>query len=160
MTPRSIVTAASLSLATSALGCAAGPPPAARAAARPDRVYRLDFVLATTEPGKPPTSSAYAMSVEDQGHAELRVGSNVALSPGTRQDVGLVLRASARSVGDAVLVETTTELSQAEEPGAVRKVALRGDVLAAPGASAPVASLEDPTTHRRTTLTVTALRAP
>jgi hypothetical protein len=156
----SMVAVATLSLSALPLGCAASAPPPPKLA-REGRVYRLDFTLAATEPGKPPTSSAYSMNVEERSHGELRVGSNTAVAPGgPRQDVGLVLRAGARASGDALLLETTTELSQSEEQGAVRKLAMRGDVLVAPGATAPVASLEDPTTHRRWALTVTATRLP
>jgi hypothetical protein len=114
--------------------------------------------LLSTEPGKPPARSSYTMNVDENGHAELRVGANVPIGANTRQDVGLLLRAHARPSGDALLLDTTTELSQREADGAIRKLAMRSEVLASPGVEAEAASLEDPVSHRRTTVRVSATR--
>lgn len=69
-----------------------------------------------------------------------------------------MIRCMARASGNDLLLHTTTELSAAEEQGAIRKLVANSDVLAAPGALAQVASLEDPTSHKRYQITVTATK--
>jgi hypothetical protein len=145
-----------LPLSLAALGCARSAPP--KTVGEAEHVYRLELSLLSTEPGKPPARSSYTMNVDENGHAELRVGANVPIGANTRQDVGLLLRAHARPSGDALLLDTTTELSQSEADGAIRKLAMRSEVLASPGVEAEAASLEDPVSHRRTTVRVSATR--
>ena len=157
-----------LTLAAGLLGCASHRPPCAAPlpAPKPEahrspeqrRVYRLDLVVATIDPGKPPVTSTQTLNLEESMPGEIHLGSNIALSPQARQDVGLKIRCSFTPVGDDLLLEHGIEMSSADEASAIRKVAMRGNAVVSPGKSALLASAEDPTTHRRIEVTVTATK--
>jgi hypothetical protein len=173
----------SLILAAATLGCAptcpqgAATPPApaagvtastasaAHASKPPDqrRVYRFDFVLTTTEVSKPPASSSYALNLEEDQHGELRLGSNVPLSTSAtgavpRQDVGLSFRCSFVPVGEDLLLHDSVEMSSLEEGSAIRKLVASGDTVVSPGKPALVSSLEDPVSHKRFQVMVSATK--
>lgn len=181
MLPHSIaVVAISLLLSTASLGCVAVYPraPAESAPARPGdhekvaekakgpekarseshHIYRLDFVLAASEPGKAPTSSAYTLNLEEQRSGELRMGTNIALSSQARQDVGLMLKCYVEPLGDELLLHNTTEMSSSEEASTIRKISANGDALLALGQQALVASVEDAISHKRFEVKVTATK--
>src|SRR4051794_33379538 len=78
-------------------------------------VYRVDFVVAANEPGKPAQSSAYTLNLEEHDIGEVRMGTNIAISPQARQDVGLKITAHLYSVGDDLLMRDEIEMSGTEE---------------------------------------------
>jgi hypothetical protein len=182
-TSASLLTVLTLSFA--AAGCApqrACPAAAAtttttRATLPPEdrHVYRLDFVLATTDRGGSPQDTSFSLNLRESEKGEVMIGKNVAVAgpspvpgptPGTsgavaalalhgaaRQDVGLKVHAQFRTLGDDVLLEVLSELSAFDAPSTVRKIAARGNALAVSGKSAVVAVLEDD--HKRYQLSVT-----
>lgn len=201
MRARSITVAVtSLVLAAAVLGCSATCPQApaetaapaprstnlqpasgeARAKTPPEQrhVYRLEFAVSASDGGKPASSSAYTLNVEEDRGGELHIGSNVPLqtnvSPGgaaPRQDVGLKIRCSFTSAGDDLLLHTSVEMSSVDDPPperdrvrepsaalAIRKISTAGDAVVSPSKPALVNSLEDPITHRRYQVTATATK--
>jgi hypothetical protein len=134
----------------------------ARLRTGPDRpsasVYRMDFHLSAKDPSAPAaTSNAYSMLLAENRTGEINVGSNVFVSAQARADVGLKLRCEYRSVGDDVMVQTETQMSTNEGPS-IRKFSARSEALLTPGQSTVVASLDDPTDHKRYEVTVMATR--
>ena len=166
-----------LALACSAFGCAtahAAPPVAAQARAsqtetKPSisqtppgarRVYRLDFVVASSDPSSQtglPGGGLYTMNLEENRPGEIRSGSNIPLSSGSRVDVGTKLRALFTPLGDDLLLDSSTEIS-AGDSGSIRKLTAQGEALVTPGKPALIASAEDPQGHSRYQVTVTATR--
>jgi hypothetical protein len=120
------------------------------------KLYRVDFTLSSNDVGKPPTTSAYTINLEDETTGEIRMGSNIALSSNARQDVGLMIRTSYVPVDDNILLEATFELSGAEDGGSIRKIMLRGSALLASGKETLLASVEDPISHKKFQLSATA----
>ena len=173
MSVRSTVLALALALVLPAAGCVNPKPPASAkddtcttSSAKPEprrsveqrRVYRLDFVVASMEPGKPPVSSAHTLSLEEFTSGEIRLGSNIPVSPQARQDVGLMIRCRFTPVGDDLLLDNSVEMTSADEAQAIRKLAVHGNTVVSPGKPALVASAEDPTSHRKVEVTVTATK--
>lgn len=70
----------------------------------------------------------------------------------------MLLRCSFVSADGQLLLKGVAEVSMVDEGGVVRKASLKGDAVVSPGTSAPVASSEDPSTHKRFELAVTATR--
>lgn len=156
-----VLAAATLALSATAVACApvATPPPSIAHMPRERHVYRLDFVVTAGDPSKAPAPSKYTVNVEEERHAEIHVGANVPLGNGNvRQDVGLRLHCELSTVGDDLLLHNDTELSAADAPPAIHKVSARGDALVSPGKPALVASLEEPVSHTRYEVTVTATK--
>ncbi len=122
------------------------------------RVYRLDFVVSAIDPGGAGANSAYSLNLEEEKNGEIHVGSNVALSSQARMDVGLKLRCQVETLGESLLLHTSTEMSSADTTPTIHKISANGDALLSPGQSTMVASMEDPTTHKRFTVTVTATK--
>lgn len=154
-----------------------GARPPTRTAPESRGMYRLDFTLTMSDPGSAPTSSEYTLSLEEHSPGEIRQGRNVALvapgrapaaaasggSPGPstatmRQDVGFLLRCNFMMVGDALTLHTDAEMSSMDEVAGINKVMLKGDALVNPGKATLVSSSEDPVTHRRYQLSVTATK--
>ncbi len=165
---QSIKTISFLVLACSAFGCAsvhAAPPPVAQAAPAPKRaeprhMYRLDFVVASDDPTNKaglPGGGTYTLNLEENRRGEIRSGSNIPLSSGSRIDVGTKLRAVYTSLGDDLLLDSSTEIS-AGDSGSIRKLTAEGEALVTPGKPALIASAEDPQGHSRYQVTVTATR--
>jgi hypothetical protein len=121
-------------------------------------VYRLDFVVSTTETSKPVVSSSYTMNLEEEHGGELHLGTNVALSAQARQDVGLKIHCSYALIGDDLLLHNSTEMSSIEDPPTIRKIMTSGDAVVAPGKLALINSLEDPMSHRHYEVAVTATK--
>lgn len=156
-----LLTTASLALSAAVLGCAptTAPTPAVAHAPSAHHVYRLDFVVTSGDPGKASAPSKYTVNVEEDRHAEIHVGANVPLGAGNvRQDVGLRLHCQLSAVGDDLLLHNDTELSTADDLPAIHKITARGDAIVSPGKPALVASLEEPLSHRRYEVTVTATK--
>jgi hypothetical protein len=153
-----VLAAATLAIATAA-GCspAVAAPPSVASAPLAHHVYRLDFVVTTAEASKASTPSKYTINIEENQHAELRVGANIPLG-NVRTDVGLKLRCQVSSMGDDLLVHNDTELSAVEDLPAIHKVSASGDAVVSPGKPTLVASLEEPVSHRRYEVTVTATK--
>lgn len=186
-------TFAVVTVASTLVGCDRPPSPEAhpapvaassdaKAAARAPEsrhMYRFDYTLTTTEPDKPPSNSAYSLTVEENNVGEIRLGKNVPLQttpmgsapPGAasavgsarafsvpRQDIGLLLRCSFSLSGEDVVLKSDLELSTSDPPGTIRKVSLKGDALVSPGKPSVVSSSEDPTTHQRYQLSVTTTK--
>jgi hypothetical protein len=163
--------AAALVLCGPLLGYAVG-------ARRPDspskpkshHVYRLDYVVSVTEPGKAPTTSTHTMNVEEDHTSDVRAGANVPLVSGSsgaqaspRQDVGLLIQCHLTRAGDDLLLQNTTELSAVDEradpgPRAIRKIVAKGDAVASLGKPAVVASVQEPVSHAQYEVTVTATK--
>jgi hypothetical protein len=137
-------------------------PTAALADERPDphRVHRLEFVVAESDGGKVTETNSYTFILEENHSGELRVGANVALQPSaSRIDVGRDLRVVYTMIGDDLLLQTAVEISSAEDATVIRRITVKADALVSPGKSpALVTSLEDPVSHRRYQVTVTATR--
>ena len=159
--------AATLVLSGPLLGYAAGRRPHASEKPSAHHVYRLDYVVTVTEPGKPTMTSTHTMNVEDGNSGELHAGANIPLVASTssspRQDVGLVLRCRLNRLGEDLLLHSTAEVSNPEPgvdqgPRAIRKISANGDVLASPGKPAVVASVQEPVSGARYEVTVTATK--
>lgn len=122
------------------------------------RVFRLDFVVSTTDASKPVSSSTYTLNLEEERGGELHLGNNVALSSSARQDIGLKIHCEYEMVGDDLLLHNSTEMSSFDDPPSIRKIATSGDAVLVPGKLALIDSLEDPTSHRRYEVAVTATK--
>jgi hypothetical protein len=157
---------------------------AARSSASPQperSMMRFDFVLTSTEPGKPPTSSTYTLNLEEGVSGEIRVGENVPLqsppshAPGTagsaslsmgavRMDVGTKLKASFTPSQSGFVLHSDFENSAVDpnpmpnQAVPIRKISLRGDALVSLGKSSLIASSEDPISHRKYELGATATK--
>jgi hypothetical protein len=121
-------------------------------------VYRVDFVVAATDPGKPVQTSTYTLNLEEYENGQLRLGSNVQLTPQSRQDVGLKISASLRPRGDDLLLRDEIEMSGLDDPGTIHKITTEGDALLRTGQQTLVASLEDPLSHKRYQVSASATR--
>ena len=160
--------AATLVLCGPLLGYAVARHPPASAKPGAHHVYRLDYVVTVSEPGKTTTTSTHTMSVEEGNSGDLHAGANVPLvtsSTGSspRQDVGLVLRCHLSRVGEDLLLHSTAEISGPESgddpgPRAIRKISANGDALVSPGTPAVVASVQEPVSGARYEVTVTATK--
>ena len=144
-------------------GCASALPaqrPAEPVAKAPEErhVYRVDFVVVANEPGKAAQSSAFTLNLEDYDNGELHLGSNVQLTPQSRQDVGLKIKASVMPRGDDLLLRDAVELSGVEESQTIHKITTSGDAVLRAGQQALVASLEDPLSHKRYQVSAQATR--
>jgi hypothetical protein len=142
------------------------------ASARPGapHVYRLDYAVNVTEPGKPARTSRYVMQIEDDSSTDRHAGENVPLAAGSsasgaspRQDVGVAIRSRMTRAGDDLLLHVRTELSAPEEradqgPRAIRKITASGNALVSPGKAVVVASAEEPTSHAVFEVTVAATK--
>jgi len=141
---------------------------AAGSAPRTHHVYRLDYALTVTEPGRAAVTDTYTLNVEEGSSGEVRAGANIPLGSSSsltspRQDVGILLRCQANREGSDLLLHDTAELSSPEPraddgPRAIHKITSSGDVVVTPGKTALVASIEEPVSHARYELTVTATK--
>ncbi len=132
-------------------------PPARRAA----QVYRMDYIISSKDPTAPAASSnAYTMVLEEDRSGEVMVGSNVPLSGSqARTDVGLKLHGHfVRAGEDDVMIETRIEMSSSEEAAGIHKLTAVTDAFVAPGKPTVVASLDDPASHKRYQVSVTATK--
>jgi hypothetical protein len=138
---------------------------AASAEERPEprHVYRFDFVVGEQDEGKVATSTTHTLNLEERQTGDIKVGVNIPLAGATpgatmRADVGVKLRASFVSAGDALLVDDEVEISVPKDSQTFRKMAVSGKALIAPGKPALVASVEDPISHKHYQVTVTATK--
>jgi hypothetical protein len=162
--------AAGLVISGPVLGYAAARHTGAGAKPSVHHVYRLDYVVAVSEPGKPAQTSTHTMNVEDGMGGDLHAGANIPLvsssSPSAmaapRQDVGLLLRCHLTRLGDDLLLHGVAEMSSpasAESgPVSIRKITASGDALVSPGKPAVVASVQEPVSGTRYEVTVTATK--
>jgi len=116
-------------LALSTAPALADPPPAARA------VYRLDFELTTTAPGKPTTVTTFSLNLAEDRHGEAKLDDNRVDAIFTTQ-------------GSALLLDVDTSLHKMETKGAA---------LALPGKKAFVASIDRDKAHTELSVTPTRL---
>ncbi len=137
----------------------ASPPPST-----PTTVYRLEFELTTTEPGKPPTTTQFALNVVEHRTAELTIGDNVPLRGSTTtsgspmfQHVGTRVSASFEQRGAELLLDVNTELSAFSGPGAVHKVEAKDVALAPIGQKTVIASIDHDRVHTQLVVTPTRL---
>ena len=156
---KTLLLLATLLLATPALAAT----PTAPAAPSSHDVYRLDFELTTTQPGKPATTIAFSLNLEEHRKGEVTVGENVALagSGGTagaplRQNVGTHVVASFELVGADLLLQVDTELSELIAATRMSRIAASDVALASPGHKTMIASIDHDKT--RTLLTVTPVK--
>lgn len=129
-------------------------PPADRA------VYRLDFELATTEPGKPATVTTFSLNLAEDRHGEAMLGDNIAMVTGStiaRQNVGLRVDASFVTHGSALLLDVDTELTERAGGSALHRIATKGAALAQPGKKAFVAAIDHDKAHTELSVTPTRL---
>ena len=141
-----------------ALVACSPPPKPAPPPPRSADLYRLDFVIASTDAGGAPARSTYTLNVEDHSSGEVHVGANVALSDHQRMDVGVKIRCHVESAGDRVLLTGNTEVSTTAQPASIQKMVVRGDALAGDGKPALLASLDEPSTHTHYEVTVLATK--
>jgi len=143
-------------------GCYAHPSmPVAHDHPEARHVYRVDIVVAANDPGKPASSSAYTLNVLEHSSGEVRMGTNVPLSPSqARIDVGLKIVARVDVVGGALVMQDSVEMSDVDTgtvaPTSIHKITTSGEAVLDPGHPALVASLEDPTSHRHYEVTAAA----
>ncbi len=123
-------------------------------------MYRFDFVVTTADAGKPATSSSYTLSLEEHQRGEVHVGSNIALTPSNaRQDVGLRLRCDYRFAGGDLMLSENTEISSADEGVvAIHKVSAVSEAWVVPGTPTLITSLDEPVSHKRYQVIVTATK--
>ena len=149
------------------LGYAVGARPREGGAAKSHHIYRLDYLVSVTEAGKAASTSRYTMNVGENEHGELHAGANVPLSSSSsaspRQDVGLKLRCQVARAGEELVLHQTTEISGTDDrgdqgPRAIRKITMNDDAVATLGTPAVIASVEEPATHARYEVTVTATK--
>ena len=142
---------------------------AASSKPRSRHVYRLDYAVTINEPGRAVVTDSYALNVEEDSSAEVHAGANVPLQSGPspmaspRQDVGIRLHCQLSRAGGDLLLHSNTELSTLEPradegPHAIHKITATGDVVVTPGTSALVTSIEEPVSHARYEVTVTATK--
>jgi hypothetical protein len=136
----------------------------------PHHVYRLDYVVSVSQPGKPTVNGAYVMNVEEGHTGDLHAGANIPLiaSPRggvapARQDVGVRLDAHVTRVGEDLLLQNRVELSGADEDvgesgRAIRKITASDDAVVPLGKPTLVAKLEEPVSHAQYEVTVTATK--
>jgi hypothetical protein len=126
-------------------------------------VYRFDFELVTTEPGKPAATTAFSLNL-DEGHvSEAMIGDNVPLAGSggvsggaMRQNVGIRIGAHFEPRGGDLLVEVDSELSAMAAGSVMHKLTTKGFALASPGKKALVAVIDHD--HVRTQLSLTPTR--
>jgi hypothetical protein len=126
--------------------------------------------VAVSAPGKPTIDSFYSMNVEDGSTGDLHAGANIPLvaSPkggmmSPRQDVGVRLKGSVTRLGEDLLLQNLAELSgpgeEVEEGArAIRKITAHDDAVVPLGKPTLVARLEEPVSHTRYEVTVTAAK--
>lgn len=135
--------------------------PAFADAPAPDRaVYRLDFELTTSEPGKPTTVTTFSLNLAEERHGEAMLGDNVALTTGStisRQNVGLRVDASFVPHGTALLLDVDTELTERAAGTSLHRIATKGAALAQPGKKAFVAAIDHDKAHTELSVTPTRL---
>jgi hypothetical protein len=155
---KTLVLAAML-LTTPALAATPTPPGALSS----HDVYRLDFELTTTQPGKPATTIAFSLNLEEHRRGEVSVGENVPLAGSggaagapQRQNVGTHVMAEFELVGADLLLEVDTELSELIDPARMTRISAKDVALASPGHKTMVASIDHDKT--RTLLTVTPVK--
>lgn len=120
-------------------------------------VYRLDFTVVSEADTVP--ADKLTLNLEEHSIGEVRAGSNVPLSPSNaRQDIGFLLKASYMMSGDALMLETDTELSALDDASRVKKLVTRSEALVVPGKPTIVASVEDARTKKKFELDVTATK--
>jgi hypothetical protein len=150
--------------ALACVGCAsAHAAPPAQSARAPDavshHVYRFDFIITTADNGKPAVSSSYTLNLEERQSGEVRVGSNIVLSPSAaRMDVGLKIWCSYRFEGADIVLREQTEMSTAEDPSTIHKVSSTSEAWVVPGTPTLVASMDEPVSHKRYQVMVTATK--
>lgn len=125
--PRTLFTLVLLALTTAP--AFADPPP-------PDRpVYRLDFELTTSEPGKPTTVTTFSLNLAEDRHGEAMLGDY-------RVDTSFTTHSG------ALLFDVDTSL---------HKMATKGAALALPGKKAFVAAIDRDKAHTELSVTPTRL---
>jgi hypothetical protein len=131
---------------------------AALAEEPPRHVYRLDFTINESDAAKPPNATTCTLNLEEKRSGEIKLGSNISLpgNPSVRTDVGLLLHASYIAVGEDLLVDNDVEITAAANAQSFRKMSAKGNALVTPGKPALVASVEDPISHRRYQVMLTA----
>ncbi len=171
MQSRSLVApASSLLVALACLTTACAPPPQAAASPalaappppRERHVYRFEFTVTESEPGKAAVVSNHLVNIEEGGAGELRLGANVPLQTNggsvvARQDLGMKLHASYTLQGEDLLVHASLEMSS-NDGGTILRTSMNGDAVVSAGKPMVVASGEDRVTHRRTELKVVATK--
>ncbi len=122
-------------------------------------VYRFDFVVTTADVGKAAVSNSYTINLEERQSGEVRMGTNIALSPSNaRMDVGLKLWCSYRFEGNDIVLRESTEMSSAEDPSTIHKVSSMSEAWVIPGTPTLVASMDEPVSHKRYQVMVTATK--
>ena len=146
------------------VGCvSAHPAPPAQNARAPDgvshHVYRFDFIITTADVGKPAVSNSYTLNLEERQSGEVRVGSNIALLPSAaRLDGGRKIWCSYRFEGADIVLREQTEISAAEDPSTIHKVSSASEAWVVPGTPTLVASMDEPVSHKRYQVMVTATK--
>jgi len=98
-------------------------------------VYRLDFELTTTEPGKPTSVTTFSLNLAEDRHGEAMLGDS-------RVDASYTIH------GGALLFDVDTSL---------HKMATKGAALALPGKRAFVAAIDHDKAHTELSVTPTRL---
>ena len=123
-------------------------------------VYRLDFELTTTEPGKAPVSTSFSLNLAEDRHGEANIGDNIALPSGTstaRQNVGLKVDAQFVTRGSAILLDVDTELTERAGATSLHRMATKGAALATPGKKAMIVAIDHDKAHTELSVVPTRL---
>ena len=123
-------------------------------------VYRLDFELTTTEPGKPATTTTFSLNLAEERHGEATLGDNIALPSGattTRQNIGMRVDATFVTRGPVLLLDVETELTERAGATTLHRMATKGAALATPGKKAFVAAIDRDKAHTELSVTPTRL---
>lgn len=123
-------------------------------------IYRLDFQLTTTEPGKAPTTTTFSLNLAEERHGEATIGENIALPSGsstTRQNIGMRVDATFVTRGPAILIDVETELTERAGATTLHRIATKDAALATPGKKAFVAAIDHDKAHTELSVTPTRL---
>lgn len=164
-----LVLPASLGRAQGTPGTPAESKPAAEA--KPQSVYRLEFVVRELDGGKAINSRSYSMSAQDGDWGRLRVGSRVAYKNAENsfqyENVGINIDCRVKELESRLLLSTTFEAtsfaSASDTMGASvspvrRQVNLSEQSLVTPGTPTVIGKLDDVVTNHRFEIEVTATK--
>jgi hypothetical protein len=142
----------------------------AAAAPAPKHYYRLNYVLKESDEGKVINQRSFVMTASTEGPSwrSLRAGSRLPLV-GTNPkevnyiDVGVNIDTRIQDVGDELAMDVTTEITSTGSEGAsgtpplLRQVKVRSEALVLVGKPTALFYADDPASHHRFELEVTAI---
>jgi hypothetical protein len=133
------------------------PPPSERA------LVHLDLEVATSEPGLPPSTTTFALNLEENRTSNIMIGDNVPLAGSggaagapMRQNVGLRVGADFRMRGTDLVLDVDAELSAPASGGGIHTIKASDSSLVTPGKKAYLLAIVHGSA--RTVISATATR--